>query len=111
MIGPYIANGPSVTALIAVAIALSAVGERTYLFETIETDDPDYPMLNSQRFYFFANAHGEGESMKDSGYYKSVTLIGMAMDGEWKNQHEVINRRVGIARIADDLMKAFNISP
>lgn len=108
MIGPYSANGPSVTALIALAIALSAVGERTYLFEVIEQDDPDYPMLKDHPFYFFSNAHREGEDMAQSGSYKKVTLIGMAMDGEWKNQHEVIQRRAGIAQIAKDLSKQLN---
>jgi hypothetical protein len=97
--------------LITLAIALSAVGERTYIFETIEDDDPDYPMLNGQRFYHFANAHGEGVRMQEGGFYQKVTLIGMAMDGEWHNQHEVIQRRAGIARIAQDLSDQLNASP
>lgn len=112
-LGPFhIQKEADAATVITLVTQLSRLGERIYIGEAIEADDADYPELNGQVWWRLHNSHDDAqrhvESGMASGTYKAGKLIGMAMDGDWHNQEQVIQRRHGIAMMAKDIGKELN---
>lgn len=105
MLGPFNATSQEARlSLLGKIRDLSSFGERIYVCEGTESHDADYPELNGMLWWYLGNSHDtckrHVESGIESGAYDSGKLIGMAMDGEWFNQYEVIERRAMVAGVA-----------
>lgn len=108
MLGPFHATKPEDKMFLMETVRkLSAHGERIYVCEGTESKDDDYPMLDGHVWWYMANSHDACkrhiEAGIESGIYSKGMLIGMAMDGDWMNQLEVIQRRAWIGGIAKEL--------